>query len=95
MKLAETLLDKNTNICGTMRANRGITRDLEKEIRGIKEGESSFQRKGDIMIQAWKDKRFVRMVSTVLESRMVNTRKKDRKFNLELRNHTVLSSTNS
>jgi hypothetical protein len=57
MKLAGTLLDRNTNVCGTVRANRGIPRDLEKEIRGVKEGESSFQRKGDIMIQVWKDKR--------------------------------------
>jgi hypothetical protein len=45
-----------------MRANRGIPGDLEKEIRGVK-GESSFQRKGEIMIQVWEDKRPMQMVS--------------------------------
>jgi hypothetical protein len=39
-----------------MRASRGIPRDPEKE-RVLNKGESSFQRKGDIMVQAWKDKK--------------------------------------
>jgi hypothetical protein len=39
MKLAKTLLDKNTNVCGTMRTNRGIPHYLQKEIRNVK-GES-------------------------------------------------------
>jgi hypothetical protein len=88
VKLAKTLSDKNTNVCGTMRANRGISCDLEKEVRGMKEGESSFQRKGDIMVQVWKDKRAVPMISTILYSGMVNTRRKDRKFNLEVSSTT-------
>ena len=31
VKSAETLLDRNVRVCGTMRANRGIPRDLEVE----------------------------------------------------------------
>jgi hypothetical protein len=31
MKLAETLLDRMVRVCGTMRANRGIPRDLDQE----------------------------------------------------------------
>ena len=31
VRLAETLLDRNMRVCGTIRANRGIPRDLEVE----------------------------------------------------------------
>jgi hypothetical protein len=50
VKLAKTLLDKNTKVCCTLRANRGIPRDLEKGAKDLKKGESSSGRKGDIMV---------------------------------------------
>ena len=31
MRLAETLLDRNVRVCSTIRANRGIPRDLKGE----------------------------------------------------------------
>ena len=31
VRLAQTLLDRNMRVCGTIRANRGISRDLEGE----------------------------------------------------------------
>jgi len=42
--------------CGTMRANRGIPCDLEGEGKCFKKGQSAFWRKGDVMVQVWKDK---------------------------------------
>jgi hypothetical protein len=36
VKLAETLLDKKTRVCGTMRVNRGTAHDLEKEAKNLK-----------------------------------------------------------
>ena len=65
VKLAETLLDRNVRVCGTMRANRGIPRDLEGEGKRLNRGQSAFWRKGDVMVQVWKDKRLVRMISTI------------------------------
>ena len=59
VRLAQTLLDRNVRVCGTMRANRGIPRDLEGEGKCLKKGESTFRRKGDVMVQGWKDKRLV------------------------------------
>ena len=59
VRLAQTLLDRNVRVCGTMRANRGIPRDLEEDSKHLKKGQSAFQRKGEIMVQVWKDKRFV------------------------------------
>ena len=35
-RLAQTLLDTNVSVCGTMRANRGIPRDLQDEGKLLK-----------------------------------------------------------
>jgi len=56
VRLAQALLDRNVRVCGTMRANRGIPRDLEGEGKRLKKGKSVFQRNGDVMAQVWKDK---------------------------------------
>ena len=56
VRLAQTLLDRNVKVCSTMRANRGIPRDLEGEGKRLKKGESAFRRKGDVMVQVWWDK---------------------------------------
>ena len=59
VRLAQILLDRNVRVCGTMRANRGILCDLEGEGKRLKKGESAFRKKGDVMVQVWKDKRLV------------------------------------
>ena len=59
VRLAQTLLDRNVRVCGTMRANRSIPHDLEGEGRCLKKAQSAFRRKGDVMVQVWKDKRLV------------------------------------
>ena len=60
-------------VCGTIRANRGIPHDL------------AFWRKGDVMVQVWKDERLVRMIITIHEATVVNTGRKDRKTNMEIK----------
>jgi hypothetical protein len=42
-----------------MKANRGIARDLEGVGKRLKKEKSAFWKKGDIMVQVWKDKRLV------------------------------------
>jgi hypothetical protein len=71
-----------------MRPNRGIPKDLEKEAKELKRGQSFCQREGDILVQVWKDRRLVRMISTVHDSKHVNTGKIDRKTSEEI-NQTV------
>jgi len=39
-----------------MKANRGIPHDVEREGKHLKKGQSAFGRKGDVMVQVWKDK---------------------------------------
>jgi hypothetical protein len=65
-----------------MRANRGIPQDLEGEGNARTEG---IQRKGDVMVQVWKDKRLVRMICTIHDATIVNTGRKDRKTNMEIK----------
>jgi hypothetical protein len=61
-----------------MRPNRGIPKALE-ETKGLKKRQSSFRRKGGVLVQVWKDKRLVRMISTIYDSEHVYTGKKDQK----------------
>ena len=84
VRLAQTLLERNVRVCGTMRANRGIPRDLE-DGKHLKKGQSAFRRKGDVMVQVWKDKRLVRMISTIHDATIVNTGRKDRKTNMDIK----------
>ena len=46
VRLAKTLLDRNVRVCGTMRANRGIPRDLEGKGKRLKKEKSAFLRNG-------------------------------------------------
>jgi hypothetical protein len=50
MRLAQTLLDRKMRACSTMRLT-GIPCDLE-----LKKRQSVFQRKGDTIVQVWKDR---------------------------------------
>jgi hypothetical protein len=56
VRLAQTLLDRNVRVCGTMRAKRGIPRDLEGEDKHLKKEKSAFRRNSDVMVQVWNDK---------------------------------------
>jgi hypothetical protein len=75
MTSAETLLDRKARVCGTMRANRGIPPDLGQEAKHLEKGQSVFQRKGDVIIQVWKEKRLVRMIRIMCDETIMNTRR--------------------
>jgi len=85
VRLAQTLLDRIVRVCGTMKANRDTPCDLEQEGKHLKNGQSAFQRKGDVVVQVWKNKRLVRMISTMHDATIVNTGQKDRKTNMEIK----------
>ena len=68
VSLAEDLLNDNIYLCGTTRANR---KDFPKElaannpqVKRLKQGESLFRRREDLVATMWKDKRFVHFLST-------------------------------
>jgi hypothetical protein len=68
-----------------MRANRSIPHDLEWEGKCLNRGQSTFRRKGDLMVQVWKDKRLVRMMSTIHDATIENTGRKDGKTKMEIK----------
>jgi len=43
-------------VCGTVRANRGIPRDLEGEGKRLKKEKLVFRWNGDVMVQVWNNK---------------------------------------
>jgi hypothetical protein len=57
----------------------GIPHDLEQESKSLKIGHLAFWWKSDIMVQVWKDKRLVRIISMIHAETIVNIGRKDRK----------------
>lgn len=53
--ITEELLKRKTNICGTLRKNRGVPQCL-KNIK-LKESNTDFRRKSNILVQAFKTKK--------------------------------------
>ena len=47
--------------------------------------QSVFCRKGDVIVQVWKDTRLVRIISTIQDTTNVNTGRKERKTNMEIK----------
>jgi hypothetical protein len=80
MKLSETVLEKKKTVCGTMRANRAVPHNSENKTRKLKQGQSSFWREDDIMVQVWKDKkRLVSIIRTIHKAKMIKTKRNDKK----------------
>jgi hypothetical protein len=51
----------------------------------LRRGQSAFWRKGDVTVQAWKDKGLVRMRSMINYMTIVTTERKENKTNLEIK----------
>ena len=99
--LAENLLQDKIYVCGTVRANRqGIPRELAPKtqgVKGLRQGESLFLRKGNVVVTVWKDKKPVYFLSTqsnpVGDDR-VNRRQRDGSI-VEVPSVPVVKSYNS
>jgi hypothetical protein len=87
VRLAETLMDKKARVCGTI--TRGIPPDLEQESNHLKQGQADFRRASDFLVQVWKDKGPVQMISTIHDT-IVNAGRKDQKTDLEIKKPYVV-----
>ncbi|CAK9801059.1 PiggyBac transposable element-derived protein 4 [Anthophora plagiata] len=69
---AELLLQKKTRVRGTIRANRGLPRNLKNVT--LKQHESKFARKRQVLLHVWQatKNRTVRTISTIHSAEMVN-----------------------
>ena len=91
--LAEQLMTRNTNLCGTLRKNRKY---LPSEVVSakLKRGEAISRQSNQIVVTKWHDKRDVLMLSTIHNGAVRDTGKKTGKEN-KSRNQTAYSSTMS
>ena len=66
--LAENLLREKIYLCGTVRSNRqGIPREITpttQQVKRLRQRESLFLRKGNLVVTVWKDKKPVYFLST-------------------------------
>jgi len=70
VKVAEELLKHKTNICGTIRANRGLPNCLKSVT--LKDKSMEFRRKEKILIQKWRTtKKLITMISTLNSANIV------------------------
>jgi hypothetical protein len=51
----------------------------------LKKGQSVFRSKTDIIVRLWKVRRLLRMINTIRDVTRVNTGRKDRRTNLEIK----------
>lgn len=69
--LYKLLLERKTLACGTLCAHRGEPKKLrDVTMSSLKLGERKMVHDGRVMLLAWKDKRIVRMISTIHKDEM-------------------------
>jgi len=54
------------------RVNRGLPPEMKNKSQSLKRGETTFRRKGEILLQSWRDTHVVNMISTIHDSTMVD-----------------------
>ena len=70
MTTAETLLSRQVRVCGTIRVIRGLPPEMKNESQSLERGETTFRRKGEILLQSWRDTCVVNMIFTIHDSTM-------------------------
>ncbi|PNF20206.1 hypothetical protein B7P43_G16196 [Cryptotermes secundus] len=59
--------------------DRGAPKELKNDVKILKKGESVFSRKGQVLVQVWRDKRDVKLISTLHTAKIVESAKMNRK----------------
>jgi hypothetical protein len=72
VEIAEHLLSRQVRVCGTISENRGLPPDLKKDPKSLKRGDTTFRRKGDVLLQSWRDTHVVNTMSTIQNLNMVD-----------------------
>lgn len=67
-------------MCDTIRENRGLPEVLIEKSKNLHRGEMTFLRKGRVMLIAWKDKRIVRMISTIHDASMKSSENRKKNY---------------
>ena len=55
----------NTHICGTLHLDKGVTKEIKEKLKYLKKGQTTYCRKGQVLVNVWRDKRDVRLISAL------------------------------
>ena len=97
VKMCARLKRLGTQVCGTLRNHRGEPPCIRgATVSTLKPGETIMRHNGDVMVTAWRDKRVVRVVSTIHKHRMVTVqeRKKGRSGRVEVQKPLAVAEYN-
>lgn len=87
VSLCEALLQQGTHVCGTLRLVRGDPKELQAAAKGTIAADAVIhQRKGDVMVLLWKDKKVVNIISTLHNA---DTRPIQRRVKQKMRDGTT------
>ena len=67
------LLQKLIRVCGTIRVNRGLPKDMIDEAKKLKKGEATFCRNQEILLISHQDKRLVNLISKLHTAEVIET----------------------
>ncbi|KAF8784272.1 PiggyBac transposable element-derived protein like [Argiope bruennichi] len=77
---ASILLQNKIRVCGTIRENRGLPKLLIEKSKNLQRRQMTFLRKGPILLLTRKDKRLVRMISTIHDASMITTGNRNKNY---------------
>ena len=73
VQMTDHLQQCATHVCGTLRKNRGAPPVINKaSVTTLKKGEFLSRHNGKVLVTAWRDKKVVKVLTTVHEDKMVN-----------------------
>ena len=67
------LLQKLITVCGTIRVNHGLQKNMTEEAKKLKKGAVTFRRNQEILLISHKRKRLVNMISTLHTAEVIET----------------------
>ena len=67
------LIQKLIRVCGTIRMNRGLPKDMIEEAKKLKKSEVTFCRNQEILLISHQDMRLVNMISTLHTAEVIET----------------------
>jgi hypothetical protein len=73
------MLLKKQDFCGTLHPDRGVTKETKEKIKYLKEGQTTYCCKGQVLIHLRQDTRDMNLISTLRTTEFVEIEKKNGK----------------
>ena len=67
------LLQKSIRVCGTIRLNHGLQKNMTEEAKKVEEWRVTFRRNQEILVISHKRRRLVNMISTLHTAEVIET----------------------